>query len=222
MVTRDAAVAALLPCRSRKRGHGVSVSACPGTARSAGCHEPATVGSIPRISGCRASGSASRHFTRRGGQLPGAVARQRGRCGAAAHAVGGGRPNTSGTMESGARNIAANSAGRSRLRWRAVRTTLARTCWVSAPLRVRLPPHTLRVTTAGRMACSARQLVASTDGSHRKVKMAGNSMARWAAKRSVSSSGGGLSISRLSRASSRPRAVARPWSAQVAGVAPVA
>ena len=39
-------------------------------------------------------------------------------------------------------------------------TTLASTCWVSAPRRVRLPPHTLRVTTAGRMACSARQLVA--------------------------------------------------------------
>ena len=75
-------------------------------------------------------------------------------------------------MESGARNIAAYRMGRSRLRWRAVRTTLARTCWVSAPLRVRLPPQTLRVTTAGRMACSARQLVASTDGSHRKVKMA--------------------------------------------------
>ena len=78
----------------------------------------------------------------------------------------------------------ANSAGRSRLRWRAVRTTLASTCWVSAPLRVRLPPQTLRVTTAGRMACSARQLVASTDGSHRKVNMAENSVARWAAKRS--------------------------------------
>ena len=83
---------------------------------------------------------------------------------------------------------------------------------MSAPLRVRLPPHTLRMTTAGRMACSARQLVASTDGSHRNVKMAGNWLARCAAKRSASSSAGGLSISRLSRASSRPRAVARPWS----------
>ena len=29
---------------------------------------------------------------------------------------------------------------------------------MSAPLRVRLPPHTLRMTTAGRMACSARQV----------------------------------------------------------------
>ena len=41
--------------------------------------------------------------------------------------------------------------------------------------------------------------------------MAPNSLARCAAKRSASSCGGGLSISRLSRASSRPRAVARPW-----------
>ena len=31
-----------------------------------------------------------------------------------------------------------------------------------------LPPHTLRMTTAGRMACSARQLVASIEGSRRK------------------------------------------------------
>ena len=140
------------------------------------------------------------------------VARQCARCGAAVDADGGGRPNTSGTMGSGARNIVANSAGRSTLRWRAVRTTLARTCWVSAPLRVRLPPQTLRMTTAGRMACSARQLVASTDGCHRKVKRAPNSVARCAAKRSASSCGGGLSISRLIWASSRPRAVARPWS----------
>ena len=195
----------------QETGHGVSVSACPGTAKSAGCRAQLPLEASP---GYRAAAPRGQRLGISPGaavRLPGAVARQRGRCGAAAHAVGGGRPNTSGTMESGARNIAANSAGRSRLRWRAVRTTLARTCWVSAPLRVRLPPQTLRVTTAGRMACSARQLVASTDGSHRKVKMAGNSMARCAAKRSASSSGGGLSISRLSRASSRPRAVARPW-----------
>ena len=152
----------------------------------------------------------------------GSVARQCARCGAAGDADGGGRPNTSGTMGSGARNIVANSAGRSTLRCRAVRTTLARTCWVSAPFRVRLPPHTLRMTTAGRMACSARQLVASTDGSHRKVKRAPNSLARCAAKRSASSCGGGLSISRLSWASSRPRTVARPWSLIPPAVAPVA
>ena len=35
---------------------------------------------------------------------------------------------------------------------------------------MRLPPQTLRVTTAGRMACSARQLVASTEGSHSEGK----------------------------------------------------
>ena len=73
-----------------------------------------------------------------------------GRC--LPYAAGGGRPRSSGTTGSAARNIAAISGGRSRPRWRAVRTTLARTCWVSAPWRVRLPPHTLRMTTAGRMA----------------------------------------------------------------------
>ena len=61
---------------------------------------------------------------------------------------------------------------------------------MSAPWRVRLPPHTLRMTTAGRMACSARQLVASSEGSHKKRNTAGNSVARCAAKRSASSSGG--------------------------------
>ena len=49
---------------------------------------------------------------------------------------------------------------------------------MSAPWRVRLPPQTLRVTTAGRMACSARQLVASIDGSHRKANVAANSRSR--------------------------------------------
>ena len=72
--------------------------------------------------------------------------------------------------------------------------------------------QTLRMTTAGRMACSARQLVASTDGCQRKANTAGNSMARWAANRSAASSGDGFAISRASRASSRPRAVAKPWS----------
>ena len=47
---------------------------------------------------------------------------------------------------------------------------------VGAVAGARLPPHTLRVTTAGRMACSARQLVASTDGSHKNRNTAGN---RW-------------------------------------------
>ena len=81
---------------------------------------------------------------------------------------------------------------------------------LSAPLRVRLPPHTLRMTTAGRMACSARQLVASIDGSRRKRNAAGNSLARCLAKRLASFSGGGASISRPSRASSRPRSESRP------------
>ena len=33
-----------------------------------------------------------------------------------------------------------------------------------APDAVRLPPHTLRLTTAGRIACSAAQLVAGNSG----------------------------------------------------------
>ena len=48
--------------------------------------------------------------------------------------------------------------------WDAVRSTLIIRPWVSAPRQVRLPPHTLRLTTAGRMACSARQFVASMPG----------------------------------------------------------
>ena len=164
------------PRRSRKPRMGYVVG-CSGTkgegllaAASCGWKHPT------RASGCCALGVnvSAFHPARR------SAAGSRSCVGAVvgAHAVGGGRLNPSGTMESGARNIVANSAGRSRFRWRAVRTTLARTCWVSAPLRVRLPPHTLRMTTAGRMACSARQLVASTDGSHRNVKMAPNSLAR--------------------------------------------
>ena len=127
-----------------------------------------------------------------------------------AYAGGGGSPSTSGTTGAGARNISANSPGTSRPRWRAVRTTLDSTCWVSAPRRVRLPPHTLRMTTAGRIACSARQLVASIDGSRRKRNTAGNSLAKCLAKRLASSNGGGASISRPSRASSRPRSTSRP------------
>jgi len=34
--------------------------------------------------------------------------------------------------------------------------------WVAAPRQVLFPPQTLRFTTAGRIACSARQFVAST------------------------------------------------------------
>ena len=59
------------------------------------------------------------------------------------HAGGGGRPNASGMLGTGARNIVAISAGRSMSRWRAVRTTLAITCWVSAPLRSCRPTATL-------------------------------------------------------------------------------
>src|ERR1700680_1866287 len=51
---------------------------------------------------------------------------------------------------------------------------LTRTLCMRAPRVVRFPPQTLRVTTMGRMACSARQLVASRPGQFRKV----NSLAR--------------------------------------------
>ena len=57
-------------------------------------------------------------------------------------AGGGGSPKASGTTGPVARNIVVISGGRSRSRWRAVRTTLASTCWLSAPWRVRLPPQT--------------------------------------------------------------------------------
>jgi hypothetical protein len=36
--------------------------------------------------------------------------------------------------------------------------------WVTAPRKVRLPPQTLRFTTAGRITCSARQFVVSFPG----------------------------------------------------------
>ncbi len=52
---------------------------------------------------------------------------------------GGGSASRSGTMGVGARSIVIKS-GRSSLRWRAVRTTLASTCCVSAPLRDGVTP----------------------------------------------------------------------------------
>ena len=70
--------------------------------------------------------------------------------------------------------------------WPAVRSTLVRVrvCHVSAPAQVRLPPQALRVTTAGRMACSACQLVAWTPGTSRKVnrclRLGGPAAGGWA------------------------------------------
>ena len=90
-------------------------------------------------------------------------------------------------------------------------TTLARICWVRAPRGVRFPPQILRLTTAGRMACSARQLVASTSGAHKKAH-GGHSRSRWAAKRWAAGRAGAASMSRLRRASRRPWATARPCS----------
>ena len=51
----------------------------------------------------------------------------------------------------------------------AVRRTEAMRAVVSAPWRVLLPPQFLRLTTIGRMACSARQFVACTLGVVRNV-----------------------------------------------------
>ena len=71
---------------------------------------------------------------------------------------GSGEKKASGTTDTGAHINAAIPAGRPRLRCRAVRATLASTCRVSTPLRgCGLPPQTSRMTTAGRMTCSARQ-----------------------------------------------------------------
>jgi hypothetical protein len=55
----------------------------------------------------------------------------------------------SATSGVGARSKQVSSSTGSRACWVAVRSTLVRTCQVSAPARVRLPPQLLRVTTAG-------------------------------------------------------------------------
>ena len=120
----------------------------------------------------------------------------------------GGTPR--GQLGRGARSSVVKRSSRSIWRWRAVRTTLARICWVRAPWGVRFPPQILRLTTAGRMACSARQLVASTSGAHKNASTAGNSRLRWAAKRWAAGRAGAASMSRLRRASRRPWATARP------------
>ena len=56
------------------------------------------------------------------------------------------------------------------------------------------------------MACSARQLVASTSGAHKKASTAGNSRSRCRAKRWAAGKAGAVSMSRPRRASKRPRA----------------
>ena len=97
---------------------------------------PGTQGQGPGVASCNRSVAAGEPPARRG--------RQNGRWGRPSQA-GGGSASASGTTGSGAHSIVAIRAGRSRLRWRAVRTTLASTCWVSAPRRVRLPPQTVSI-----------------------------------------------------------------------------
>src|SRR6266540_804580 len=60
---------------------------------------------------------------------------------------------------------------------------LMRIAWARAPATVRFPPQTLRFTTAGRMACSAGQLVASTFLRSTKRKSASQLRRRCAARR---------------------------------------
>ena len=87
---------------------------------------------------------------------------------------------------------------------------LSKMLCVRAPVAVRFPPQTFRVTTIGRMACSARQLVASNPGQYRNVNIAFRSRTRWLRKRRLAGERVCLSSTRSSRASSCPRATASP------------
>ncbi len=62
--------------------------------------------------------------------------------------------------------------------WLAVRSTLMTRTWVAAPRQVRFPPRTFRFTTAGRIAYSPRQFVASMSVWARKVNSAPFSLPR--------------------------------------------
>jgi hypothetical protein len=70
----------------------------------------------------------------------------------------GGKPQQLRDRWSGWRCAATSSSIGSCRCWRAVRITLSATCWVCAPFRLRFPPQLLRLTSAGRSACSAHQL----------------------------------------------------------------
>jgi hypothetical protein len=76
-------------------------------------------------------------------------------------------------------------------------------------------PPSLRVTTTGRSACSARQLVASTVESKKQLKIAANSVVRCAAKRWMAGVRPGCSRRVPSRLMTRPRATASPWGLSV-------
>ena len=74
----------------------------------------------------------------------------------------------------------------------------------------RFPPQTLRVTTAGRIACSARQFVASIVGSNKNDQTAVNSRWRCAAKRWTSGTRLGRSRRSARRVMSCHRTTASP------------
>lgn len=87
---------------------------------------------------------------------------------------------------------------------------------VGPALEVRLPPHTLRMTTEG----SDGPLGAPVGGVYRLLHRS-TAGTRWPstwAKRSASASGGRASSRRPSRATSRPRADDKPWLADFARV----
>ena len=150
----------------------------------------------------------------RNGQVPGSqsprwVAMER--CVAAvavSPGVAAGSPKRSGTIRTGARSIVATTGGRSRSRWRAVRTTLAR------PAGCRL-----------RGGCGCRH---TPCGSRRRAGWPVRRASWWRRARGPTGRGtrpgirwrsawrqpaaGGASTSRPRRAMSRPRADARPCS----------
>ena len=64
---------------------------------------------------------------------------------------------------------------------RQVSITDIRTPWAAAPAAVRLPPQTLRLTTAGRIAGSAGLFVAGTDGVVKNENHDSAYRSRWSA-----------------------------------------
>ena len=83
-----------------------------------------------------------------------------------------------------AQDLADEVHGAAALRRQVRRTEMSRSC-ACAPAGVRLPPQTLRFTTAGRMACSPIQFVASISGSRKKVKRHSRFRRRCFAKRAL-------------------------------------
>ena len=92
--------------------------------------EVARRGALRTPQGIPTGGSTSRRMRRGGGRAAGTGRVSEGDSAGVtpAYAGGGGSPKASGTAGSRARNISAVSVGRSRRRWRTVRTTVESTC----------------------------------------------------------------------------------------------